>query len=180
VKITKSNSYGLVNLALARDPTSVANFGTSSRRTDLVTNVPITANALILKRGFGWKVHGFQLNTVDLLINRPVPLVFGLAIATFFDCSRTTSRRNSLRRFVDCHWYRGNSYLRLGWEWIKGVLYRGWRLFRTLCLSERLTGTSAPLPNLRVLNASFRSELFLCFCSFVSQPGQEPVLSALE
>lgn len=29
---------------------------------------------------------------------------------------------------------RGNSYLRIGWEWVKGVLHRGWRLFSTLSL----------------------------------------------
>lgn len=39
------------------------------------------------------------------------------------------------RRLVDCHTFRGHSYLRLGWEWVKGVLDRGWRLFPTLCLS---------------------------------------------
>lgn len=36
---------------------------------------------------------------------------------------------------VDCHTFRGNSYLRIGWEWVKGVLYRGWKLFSILCLS---------------------------------------------
>jgi hypothetical protein len=39
------------------------------------------------------------------------------------------------RRQVDCHTFRGNSYLRIGWEWVKGVLYRGWKLFSILCLS---------------------------------------------
>lgn len=38
------------------------------------------------------------------------------------------------RRWVDCHWQRGNSYLRLGWNWLKGVLHQGWRLFRTFSL----------------------------------------------
>ncbi|MDZ4876907.1 MAG: hypothetical protein CLLPBCKN_006727 [Chroococcidiopsis cubana SAG 39.79] len=46
------------------------------------------------------------------------------------------------RRLVDCHTFRGNSYLRLGWEWVKGVLSRGWRLFPTLCLC----GDVAPEP----------------------------------
>jgi hypothetical protein len=39
------------------------------------------------------------------------------------------------RRWVDAHWLRGNSYLRIGWNWLKGVLHQGWRLFLTLALS---------------------------------------------
>ena len=39
------------------------------------------------------------------------------------------------RRFIDPHWLRGNSYLRLGWQWVKTALTRGWELFATLGLS---------------------------------------------
>lgn len=39
------------------------------------------------------------------------------------------------RRWVDCHWQRGNSYLRIGWDWVRGVLHRGWKLFRCFSLS---------------------------------------------
>lgn len=38
------------------------------------------------------------------------------------------------RRWVDSHWQRGNSYLRIGWNWIKGVLDQEWQLFPTLSL----------------------------------------------
>jgi hypothetical protein len=33
------------------------------------------------------------------------------------------------------HWQRGSSYLRIGWNWVKGVLHQGWHLFRTFSLS---------------------------------------------
>src|SRR6185369_5414804 len=39
------------------------------------------------------------------------------------------------RRWVDPHWLRGNSYLRIGWQWVKSALARGWELFATLHLS---------------------------------------------
>ncbi len=38
------------------------------------------------------------------------------------------------RRQVDSHWYRGNSYFRIGWNWVKGCLHQGWRLFFTISL----------------------------------------------
>ena len=38
------------------------------------------------------------------------------------------------RRWVDAHWQRGNSYLRIGWNWLKGAFHQGWRLFPTLSL----------------------------------------------
>jgi len=136
---------------------------------------------LWLKRNFWWKVQWLPIGTiVDSLINRPVPLVFGFGNRNILWLLKTTSSRNSLRRFVDCHWYRGNSYLRLGWEWIKGVSWM--EVIPNLCLSGEIDPEPAlaSSKSARKLNASFRSELFLCFCSFVSQPGQEPVLSALE
>ncbi|HEY9612331.1 MAG TPA: hypothetical protein V6C93_23435, partial [Allocoleopsis sp.] len=40
------------------------------------------------------------------------------------------------RRWVDPHWERGNSYLRIGWNWVKTALARGWKLFETFCLTS--------------------------------------------
>ncbi|MCG6138598.1 MAG: hypothetical protein MET45_28955, partial [Nostoc sp. LLA-1] len=43
---------------------------------------------------------------------------------------------------VDCHWQRGNSYLRIGWQWVKGCLHQGWESFHSL----QLFGTPDPEP----------------------------------
>ncbi len=32
----------------------------------------------------------------------------------------------------DTHWFRGNSYFRIGWEWIKTALKNGWTLIRQI------------------------------------------------
>ncbi|MFP4104373.1 transposase [Coleofasciculus sp.] len=32
------------------------------------------------------------------------------------------------RRWVDPHWFRGNSYFRIGWQWVKAAWVRGWQL----------------------------------------------------
>jgi hypothetical protein len=38
---------------------------------------------------------------------------------------------------VDAHWQRGNSYLRIGWNWVKGVLHQNWGVFPTIALSGK-------------------------------------------
>jgi hypothetical protein len=32
------------------------------------------------------------------------------------------------RRWVDPHWFRGNSYFRIGWDWVKAALENSWQL----------------------------------------------------
>jgi hypothetical protein len=34
------------------------------------------------------------------------------------------------RRWVDPHRFRGNSYFRIGWDWVKTALENGWPLLR--------------------------------------------------
>ena len=82
------------------------------------------------------KSNGFQLERSEI---RSAPalsrLCFVMAVATLL---LTVQGQQVVaagkRRWVDSHWQRGNSYLRIGWNWLKGVLHQGWRLFRTFSL----------------------------------------------
>ena len=66
-----------------------------------------------------------------------------LAIATvYLTLQGTAVVAQGKRRWVDPHWQRGNSYLRIGWNWVKTALTRGWKLFETFCL----TGNFDPAP----------------------------------
>jgi len=66
-----------------------------------------------------------------------------LAIATvYLTLQGTAVVAQGKRRWVDPHWQRGNSYLRIGWNWVKTALARGWPLFKTFCL----TGNCDPSP----------------------------------
>ncbi|MBE9002044.1 transposase [Nostoc sp. LEGE 12447] len=138
VQITKTNPYGPVNLALARDlvsnelwyivsdePTSLQTFREYGERFD------------IEEEFLDEKSNGFQLE--KSLIRSPIALsrlCLVMAITTLFLTAQGQEVvKTGQRRLVDCHTFRGNSYLRLGWEWVKGVLHRGWRLFSTLSLS---------------------------------------------
>jgi hypothetical protein len=90
------------------------------------------------------KSNGFQLESslvrdADALTQ----LCFVLAVATLYLVAQGTQVvAAQKRRWVDPHWLRGNSYLRIGWQWVKTALARGWELFATL----HLRGTPDPEP----------------------------------
>ena len=46
------------------------------------------------------------------------------------------------RRWVDTHWFRGNSYFRIGWDWVKAALINGWKLIHDV----RFTRNQDPSP----------------------------------
>jgi hypothetical protein len=39
------------------------------------------------------------------------------------------------RRLVDAHWFRGNSYLKIGWKWVQRAFVKGYELITQLRLS---------------------------------------------
>jgi hypothetical protein len=44
--------------------------------------------------------------------------------------------RQGHRRWVDPHWFRGSSYLKIGWDWVKAALCKGWALITSVLLSN--------------------------------------------
>ncbi|MDJ0594859.1 MAG: hypothetical protein QNJ72_33595 [Pleurocapsa sp. MO_226.B13] len=44
--------------------------------------------------------------------------------------------RAGKRRWVDTHWFRGNSYFRIGWDWVKAALLNGWKLLDSVTFSS--------------------------------------------
>jgi hypothetical protein len=85
------------------------------------------------------KSNGFQLeSSVIRCADALSRLCFVLAITTLFLVSQCTQVVDAnKRRWVDTHWFRGLSYLRIGWQWIKAALVRGWMLYTELVLSGR-------------------------------------------
>jgi len=137
---------GPVSLALARhtsngeccyvvsdEPTSVQTFVEYGWRFDSEENV------------LEDKSNGFQLES-SLVRDADARgrLCLVLAVATLYlGAQGTRVVAHHKRRWVDPHWLRGNSSLRLGWQWVKTALTRGWALFATLHLS----GTPDPEPS---------------------------------
>jgi hypothetical protein len=141
VSLSKTHPLDNLNLALARDCLS-------RQVWMVVSDEPPTLQTLreyserfqIEEELLDEKSNGFQLERSEI---RSIPalsrLCFVMAVATLF---LTTQGQQVVsdgkRRWVDAHWQRGNSYLRIGWNWVKGVLHQGWQLFPTISLSTSI------------------------------------------
>ena len=85
------------------------------------------------------KSNGFELESSEIR-NPPAlsRLCLVLAIATLYLTAQGTKVvAQGKRRLVDPHWFRGSSYLKIGWSWVKTALTQGWELFQTLLLNGR-------------------------------------------
>jgi hypothetical protein len=84
------------------------------------------------------KSNGFQLESS--LIRSPEALerlCFVLAMTTLYLVSVGTSVvQQGKRRLVDPHWFRGASYLKIGWKWVSYALSRGYALISSVYLSS--------------------------------------------
>jgi len=84
------------------------------------------------------KSKGFQLESS--LIRSPKALerlCFVLAMSTLYLVSQGTAVvQQGKRRFVDPHWFRGDSSLKMGWKWVIYALTRGYELLSTVYLSS--------------------------------------------
>jgi Transposase DDE domain len=133
-----AEQFGPVSLALARhsgtgeywsvvsdEPTSVFTFAEYGRRFDMEEN-------FLDDKSNGFQLESSLVRDSDALTR----LCFILAVATLYLVAQGTQVvARQKRRWVDPHWLRGNSYLRIGWQWVKSALARGWELFATLHLS---------------------------------------------
>ena len=82
------------------------------------------------------KSGGFQLESSELATTDAIErLMLILAIATLYFTSIVLGVvKAKVRRFVDTHWDRGLSYLKLGWRWLRQCYRRGWQVFRSFWL----------------------------------------------
>jgi len=137
VHITKKK-FGVVYLALAKphgvkedwfivsdQPTSTKTFDEYGLRFDIEENF------------LDDKSNGFQLESSmfrsAMAITR---LTLVLAVATLFLVSQGTEVvASKKRRYVDAHWFRGNSYLKIGWKWVQRAFIKGYDLTTQLTLS---------------------------------------------
>lgn len=140
-----AEAFGPVSLALARpsttgeywylvsdEPTSVQTFEEYGRRFDIEEN-------FLDDKSNGFQLESSLVRDADALTR----LCLVVAVATLYLVAQGTQVvQSNKRRWVDPHWFRGTSYLRIGWQWVKTALARGWELFATLHLS----GAPDPAP----------------------------------
>jgi len=84
------------------------------------------------------KSNGFQLESSLIRSSEALErLCFVLAMTTLYLVSLgTIVVQQGKRRFVDPHWFRGLSYLKIGWKWVSYALSRGYELISRVSLSS--------------------------------------------
>jgi hypothetical protein len=136
VHITQ-HRYGPVHLAIARrqdkperwivvsdQPTSVETFHEYGLRFDIEEN-------FLDDKSNGFQLESSLMRSAEALTR----LGFVLAMTTLYLVSQGTEVvQQGKRRWVDPHWFRGSSYLKIGWNWVKTALGKGLALITHLHL----------------------------------------------
>jgi hypothetical protein len=136
VEITAQH-YGPVHLAIARHPHSKEFWiVVSSEPTSIFTFEEYGLRFDIEENFLDDKSNGFQLEASLIRDAQALErLCFALAITTLFLVSQgTVVVEQGKRRWIDPHWFRGSSYLKIGWRWVKHALSKGWALITRLYL----------------------------------------------
>ena len=146
--------FGPVHVALARlengreywfvvsdEPTGVETFDDYGRRFSIEENF------------LDDKSNGFQLESSLIRSAQALTrLCLVLAVATLFlVCQGVEVQRTDKRRWVDPHWFRGNSYLRIGWNWCKHAKTKGCSLLQQWFLDP----TPDPEPAIASMSSFF-------------------------
>lgn len=153
--------YGPVHLALcyspdieerwyvaSDEPVSIETFREYGLRFDIEEN-------FLDDKSNGFRLEDSKIRSAGELER----LCMVIAVATLYLVSQGVDVvRRGKRRWVDPHWFRGSSYLKIGWSWVKTALNKGWRL----CSKLRLVGGMDPEPAMASLvSASKRIHPFL-------------------
>ena len=143
------NRFGPVHLALAKphgvketwlivsdQPTDVQTFDEYGLRFDIEEN-------FLDDKSNGFQLESSLLRSADILTR----LCMVLAVATLFlVCQGTEVVETGKRRWVDAHWFRGSSYLQIGWKWVQRTLAVGYQKGYDLITQLRLSSLPDPEP----------------------------------
>ena len=146
VRIHKGEYYGIVHVIMGRNNVNGELWAiVSNEKTTLQTfceyglRFDIEENFLDDQSG-GWNIQRSMIRDICALSR----LWFILAIATLYVSAQGVEVVDSgKRRWVDTHWFRGNSYFRIGWDWVKAALLNGWKLIHAVTFSGNYDPTPA-------------------------------------
>jgi Transposase DDE domain len=135
VRLHKGESYGLIHVIVGRnnvngefwaiasdEPTTLQTFQEYGLRFDIEEN-------FLDDQSNGWNIQRSEIRSVVALSR----LWFILAVATLYVTAQGDAVVSSgRRRWIDTHWFRGNSYFRIGWQWVKVAWVKGWELIHSV------------------------------------------------
>lgn len=62
------------------------------------------------------------------------------------------------RRLVDPHWFRGSSYLKIGWSWVKRAIINGWNLLSSASFTTNIDPDPVKASHSQYLQKKYRIE----------------------
>jgi hypothetical protein len=141
VRLHKGEWYGIVHVIVGRnnvngefwaivsnEPTMLHTFQEYGLRFDIEEN-------FLDDQSNGWNIQRSEIRSVVALSR----LWFILALATLYVTAQGDEVvASGQRRRVDTHWFRGNSYFRIGWEWFKASCFHGWQLISSVLFFSHL------------------------------------------
>jgi len=141
VKVYKTEEFTLegVHLALAYEPIAREYwYILSSEPTTVQTFQEYGYRFDIEEEFLDNKSNGFQLEDSQLRDTKAISrLCMVIAVASLYlTLQGTAVLEAGKRRMVDPHWFRGQSYFKLGWQWLKMALARGLRFFKLFQLTS--------------------------------------------
>ena len=145
VSIGKTNPYPKVYLAFAHDKLSDQDWViVSDEPTTLQTFAQYRLRFQVEESFLDLKSNGFNLEASRLRDKFALTQLCGVIALTmlFLVLQGTQVVASGKRRFVDSHWNRGMSYLKLGWNWIRLAITKQWKIH----LFRFLSGAADPQP----------------------------------
>lgn len=143
--MAKEERSGNLWLLVSSEPTSLQTLQEYGMRFDIEESFLDDKS-----NGFEWENSGLRC---PIALSR---LCLVMATATLFlTLQGTAVVEAKKRRWVDPHWFRGMSYFKIGWNWVKAALTRGWEFFPI----QSLTSNIDPEPP----KASLAQYDFLCY-----------------
>lgn len=163
VSLGKTTPYANVYLAFAHDQLSDENWViVSDEPTTLQTFAQYRLRFQVEESFLDLKSNGFNLEASRLRDKFALSQLCGVIALTmlFLVLQGTQVVAAGQRRFVDTHWNRGMSYLKLGWNWIRLAMTHHWKIH----LFQFLSSAPDPQPALaskRQLEQSLKREFTL-------------------
>ena len=165
VKLHKKQWYGPVHVIFGRnnlngelwvvvsdEPTTLQTFQEYGLRFDI-------EELFKDEQSSGWNLQKSEIRSVCDLSR----LCFILALATLYVTAQGVAiARQGKRRWVDVHWFRGNSYFRIGIDWIQSALLDGWQLIKHVFFASNKDPDPAMASRIQHEKRSYRLE-FQCF-----------------
>lgn len=144
VKLHKEKPFGPVHIVLAQPTSGELWAVVSDQPVSLETLKDYSLRFSIEENFLDDKANGFELERSRIRnVQRLEKLCFVLAIATLYLTAQGIAVVESgQRRLVDVHSFRGNSYFRIGWDWIR----RAFIFPMPLKLVPRFTSHLSPDP----------------------------------